>query len=113
MYICISSLQIRLIDIGAICIVDVNQLLTLPSQFMTTPPLVIEAFVCGLIAHDKDIDWSPEVCMYTCTCKYVCTCMYVYMYVIYVCTCMYVCMYVYMYVYMYVHVCMYVYVCYM
>ena len=42
-------------------IVDVNQLLTLPDKFLTTPPLVVEAYICGLRPLDQDKDWPPEV----------------------------------------------------
>lgn len=51
----------RLVDRGDVLVVDVNQLLILPDEYKTTPPLVIEAYVCGLRPLDHDIDWPPEV----------------------------------------------------
>ncbi|XP_019863264.1 PREDICTED: putative ATP-dependent RNA helicase TDRD12, partial [Amphimedon queenslandica] len=51
--------KVRLVDTGEECIVDVNQLYTLPLSFLETPPLVIEAFLCGLIPPDNDTDWPP------------------------------------------------------
>lgn len=51
----------RLIDTGDTVIVDANQLLALPERYLATPPLIIEAFICGLIPMDGDIDWPPEV----------------------------------------------------
>ena len=53
--------QVRLIDVGEVVIADVNQLLTLPTSFLTTPPLVIEVFLCGLLPPDVDLDWTPPV----------------------------------------------------
>ena len=55
------DLQVRLIDKGDVLTVDVNQLLTLPEEFLTTPPLVIETYICGLRPLDNDIDWPPQV----------------------------------------------------
>ena len=65
-------IQVRLVDTGEECIVDVNQLYTLPLSFLETPPLVIEAFLCGLIPPDNDTDWPPpvsHVIMYSMTIK--------------------------------------------
>lgn len=53
-------------DNGLVTVVDVNQLLTLPEQFLIVPPLVVEVIVCGLQPMDRDIYWSPKVsCSYS------------------------------------------------
>ena len=51
----------RLIDVGCVLIVDVNQLLTLPERFLRVPLQVMEVFMCGLKPCDKDLDWPVEV----------------------------------------------------
>ena len=53
--------QVRLIDTGEVEVVDVSQLLTLPDQFLSHPPLVVEAVVCGVVPCDEDTDWPPPV----------------------------------------------------
>lgn len=54
-------LQVRLIDVGSVRIVDVNQLLVLPDQFLKIPAQVFEVFLCGVVPRDNDRDWSEEV----------------------------------------------------
>ena len=54
-------MQVRLIDVGCVQVVDVNQLLSLPNCFLCIPPQVFEVFVCGLKPNDSDLDWSNEV----------------------------------------------------
>lgn len=62
----------RLIDVGSVQIVDVNQLLVLPEHFLEVPTQVIETFLCGVVPLDSDQDWSEEVlvivsCLNHCT----------------------------------------------
>ncbi|XP_064393953.1 putative ATP-dependent RNA helicase TDRD12 isoform X2 [Halichondria panicea] len=52
--------RVRLIDHGSVQIVDLNQLLELPDEFLTIPAQVTEVFLCGLRPGDKDKDWSQE-----------------------------------------------------
>ena len=33
----------------------------LPSQFHSWPPAVVEAYICGLIPPNNDLDWAPKV----------------------------------------------------
>ena len=54
-------IQVRLVDTGEELIVDVNQLYTLPLSFLATPPLVVEAYLCGMIPPDNDTDWPSPV----------------------------------------------------
>ena len=42
-------------------VVDVNQLVQLPSQFYSWPPAVVEAYICGLVPPNNDLDWAPKV----------------------------------------------------
>lgn len=51
----------RLIDVGSVQIVDVNQLLVLPDELLKVPAHVFEVFLCGVIPLDNDRDWSEEV----------------------------------------------------
>ena len=53
--------QVRLIDVGCVQVVDVNQLLTLPKHFLQIPAQVIETFICGVRPCDEDVDWPEEV----------------------------------------------------
>ena len=53
--------QVRLIDVGCVQVVDVNQLLTLPEHFLQIPAQVVEAFICGIKPCDGDPDWPEEV----------------------------------------------------
>ena len=53
--------QVRLIDLGHIEIVDVNQLLHLPQEFIEIPTQVIEVFLCRIKPRDNDTDWPQEV----------------------------------------------------
>ena len=57
----LNFLQVRLIDVGEVVIADANQLFTLSTSFLATPPLVIEVFLCGLLPPDADLDWTPPV----------------------------------------------------
>lgn len=43
---------------------DLNQLLELPEEFLSTPAQVIEVFLCGIKPVERDEDWSQEVCNY-------------------------------------------------
>ena len=53
--------QVRLIDSGAVDVVDVSQLLTLPDHLLARAPLVVEVVVCGIVPCDDDTDWPPPV----------------------------------------------------
>lgn len=57
-----NFLQVRLIDVGCVLVVDVNQLLSLPEKFLKIPYQVIEVYMCGLKPCDQDLDWPVEVC---------------------------------------------------
>ena len=46
---------------GSVLIVDVNQLLVLPDEFLMVPAQVFEVFLCSVIPLDDDRDWSEEV----------------------------------------------------
>ncbi|KAL5457692.1 hypothetical protein EMCRGX_G034978 [Ephydatia muelleri] len=52
--------RVRLIDLGHIEIVDVNQLLHLPQEFIEIPTQVIEVFLCRIKPRDNDTDWPQE-----------------------------------------------------
>lgn len=54
------NFQIRCIDTGVVRIVDVNQLLTLPSSLLKVPAHVFEAYLCGVKPRDLDTDWPEE-----------------------------------------------------
>ena len=54
-------IQVRTIDIGASEIVDVNQLLFLPQEFITIPTQVVEVYINGIKPKDEDLDWPSEV----------------------------------------------------
>ena len=51
----------RLIDLGRIEVVDVNQLLFLPQELIDIPAQVIEVYLCRIKPRDNDMDWSQEV----------------------------------------------------
>ena len=52
-----------MIDIGSSQIVDVNQLLFLPQEFVVIPTQVVEVYIAGIKPKDSDLDWPFEVCM--------------------------------------------------
>ena len=66
----------RLLDVGCVHVVDVNQLLTLPEHFVRIPVQVVEVYVCGVRPCDRDQDWPEEVgmCVCVCVCVRVCAC---------------------------------------
>ena len=41
-------------------IVDVNQLLTVPSSLLKVPAQVFEVYLCGVKPRDLDTDWAEE-----------------------------------------------------
>ena len=54
-------MQVRLIDVGCSKVVDINQLLYLPQEFVQVPTQVVEAYLSGIVPKDGDIDWPDEV----------------------------------------------------
>ena len=56
-----SATQVRLLDVGCVRVVDVNQLLTLPEHFLRIPAQVVEAYICGVKPWDRDQDWPEDV----------------------------------------------------
>ena len=51
----------RLIDVGCVRVVDVNQLLTLPADLLAIPAQAVEACICGIKPCDDDMDWPLQV----------------------------------------------------
>jgi hypothetical protein len=47
-------------------IVDVNQLLTLPSSLLKVPAHVFEVYLCGVKPRDLDTDWPEEASCFAC-----------------------------------------------
>ena len=56
--------------------VELNQLVELPTEFLLQPRQVAEAYVCRIRPNDCDRDFSPQVCV--CVSVYVCACVCVY-----------------------------------
>lgn len=57
-------------------IVDVNQLLTLPSSLLKVPAQVFEVYLCGVKPRDLDTDWPEEASFlaYECNLDYTVCC---------------------------------------